>query len=212
MAIRAHGDTVEISGHTAAKLAVSGDFRMTAEQAPAQHVRTKVEISAQNGALHVIASLPVEDYVAAVLQGETGGNMPIEALKALAVSIRSYTSRFRERHKDDNFDFCDTTHCQFLRLEVQPAVSAAVQATAGELLWDRGTPLAAYYHKDCGGQTEAAATVWPDQKAEALISHAKEARDCQPHDYALAHQHAVHSPAALAVQGYGAHGCTPRSE
>jgi len=171
LAIRAHGDTVEISGHTAAKLAVSGDFRMTAEQAPAQHVRTKVEISAQNGALHVIASLPVEDYVAAVLQGETGGNMPIEALKALAVSIRSYTSRFRERHKDDNFDFCDTTHCQFLRLEVQPAVSAAVQATAGELLWDRGTPLAAYYHKDCGGQTEAAATVWPDQKAEALISH-----------------------------------------
>ena len=116
LAIRAHGDTVEISGHTAAKLAVSGDFRMTAERAPAQHVRTKVEISAQNGALHVIASLPVEDYVAAVLQGETGGNMPIEALKALAVSIRSYTSRFRERHKDDNFDFCDTTHCQFLRL------------------------------------------------------------------------------------------------
>ena len=155
--IRARGDTVEVSGRSTAKVVVSGDFRMTAERAPVQHIRSKVEISAKNGSLQVIASLPVEEYVGVVLQGETAGNMPPEALKALAVAIRSYTSRFRERHKEDGFDFCDTTHCQFLQLEVQPAVSAAVKATSGELLWDRGSPLAAYYHKDCGGQTEAAA-------------------------------------------------------
>jgi len=169
--IRAHGDTVDIAGHTVAKLVVSGDFRMVSERAPAQHIRSRVEISAKNGVLQIIASLPVEDYIAVVLQGETAGNMPPEALKAMAVSIRSYTSRFRERHKDDSFDFCDTTHCQFLRMEVQPAVSVAVKATAGELLWDRGTPLAAYYHKDCGGRTEAAAVAWHDQKSSALISH-----------------------------------------
>ena len=150
--VRAHGDTVEVSGRSAAKLVVSGYFRMSAERAPAQHIRSKVEISARNGSLQVIASLPVEDYVGVVLQGETAGNMPTEALKALAVAIRSYTSRFRERHKEDGFDFCDTTHCQFLQMEVQPAVSAAVKATTGELLWDRGSPLAAYYHKDCGGR------------------------------------------------------------
>jgi len=170
--IRAHGDTVEFSGHSAAKLVVSGDFRITAARAPAQHIHSKVEVSAKNGVLQVIASLPVEEYVAVVLQGETAGNMPPDALRALAVSIRSYTSRFRERHKEDGFDFCDTTHCQFLRLDVQPDVSAAVKATVGALLWDRGRPLAAYYHKDCGGQTEAAAAVWPDQQSEALISHA----------------------------------------
>ena len=88
---------------------------MIAERAPVQHVRSKVEISAKNGSLQVIASLPVEEYVGVVLQGETAGNMPPEALKALAVAIRSYTSRFRERHKEDGFDFCDTTHCQFLQ-------------------------------------------------------------------------------------------------
>jgi stage II sporulation protein D len=169
--VRAHGDTVEVSGRSAAKLVVSGYFRMSAERAPAQHIRSKVEISARNGYLQVIASLPVEDYVGVVLQGETAGNMPPGALKALAVAIRSYTSRFRERHKEDGFDFCDTTHCQFLQMEVQPAVSAAVKATTGELLWDRGSPLAAYYHKDCGGQTEAAAVVWSDQQSAALISH-----------------------------------------
>ncbi|HEY6183557.1 MAG TPA: SpoIID/LytB domain-containing protein [Terriglobales bacterium] len=169
--IRAHGDAVELSGHTTATLLVSGDFRMVAERAPVQHIRSKVEISAKDGIVQVIVSLPFEDYVVAVLQGETAGNMPAEALKAMAVSIRSYTSRFRERHKDDGFDFCDTTHCQFLRLNVQPAVSAAVKATAGELLWDRGTPLAAYYHKDCGGQTESAAAAWHDQKSTGLMSH-----------------------------------------
>ena len=169
--IRAHGDTVEIPGHNTAKLVISGDFRMIAERAPTQHIHSKVEISAKDDVLRVIASLPLEDYVATVLQGETAGNMPPEALKAMAVSIRSYTSRFRDRHKDDGFDFCDTTHCQFLRMEVQPVISAAVKATAGELLWDRGTPLAAYYHKDCGGQTESAAAAWHDQKSTALISH-----------------------------------------
>src|ERR1039458_7897639 len=38
---------------------------------------------------------------------------PSEALKALAVAARSYFVAGKGRHRD--FDFCDTTHCQFLR-------------------------------------------------------------------------------------------------
>src|ERR1051325_5416474 len=81
--IRAHGDAVELSGHTTATLLVSGDFRMVAERAPVQHIRSKVEISAKDRIVQVIASLPFEDYVVAVLQGETAGNMPAEALKEI---------------------------------------------------------------------------------------------------------------------------------
>jgi stage II sporulation protein D len=172
LAVHARGDSIEVAGRTVPKVALSGDLRILAEHASPQHIHGAAEISAKDGALQIVVSMPVDDYVAAVLQGETAGDMPLEALKALAVAIRSYATRFRERHKDEGFDFCDSTHCQYLRLDVQPAVREAVTKTAGELLWDRGTPLAAYYHKDCGGRTEDAAAVWPDQASPALTSHA----------------------------------------
>lgn len=172
LVVRARGNSVESEGRESGKLMLDGEFHILSEHAPDQHVQGNVEISAKDGFLVVVASLPVEEYVADVLQGETAGNMPEQALKALAVAIRSYTTRFRERHNEEGFDFCDSTHCQYLRLDPQPAVTAAVKQTAGELLWDRGTPLAAYYHKDCGGRTEDAAAVWPDQASPALVSHA----------------------------------------
>jgi stage II sporulation protein D len=170
-AVRAAGGAVEVEAHTSQSISVSGDFRVVAGPAPVQHVRGTLEISVKDNVLWMVAALPVERYVAAVLQGETAGAMPPEALKAMAVAIRSYTARFRERHKEGGFDFCDTTHCQFLRLATQRAVEAAVEETAGETLWDRGSPLAAYYHQDCGGQTESAAAAWRDQQSDTLSSH-----------------------------------------
>jgi len=169
--VRARQNSVEITGTTTPKLRLNGDFRIVSENARAQHIHGTLEISARDDVLCMIAVIPVEQYVADVLEGETAGDMPPEALKTLAVAIRSYTTRFRERHKEDGFDFCDSTHCQYLRLDPRPGVVAAVKQTAGELLWDRGTPLAAYYHQDCGGRTEAAAAVWPDQASPSLISH-----------------------------------------
>jgi stage II sporulation protein D len=171
LTIHAHGNLVEVGGHSSENVTLDGEFVISGDHGPTKHVRGAVEVTAKDGFLLVVMSMPVEQYVAAVLQGETAGNMPEEALKALAVAIRSYATRFRERHKDEGFDFCDTTHCQYLRLDPQPAVLAAVKQTTGELLWDRGTPLAAYYHKDCGGQTEDAAAVWPDQASPALVAH-----------------------------------------
>ena len=169
--VRVSKGSPEADGRAVKKIVASGDFRIVAAPVPVEHVRGSLEITARDGVLWMIASLPLERYVASVLQGETAGAMPPEALKAMAVAIRSYTARFRERHKSAGFDFCDTTHCQFLRLETRSAVVAAVEETAREMVWDRGSPLAAYYHKDCGGQTEAAAVAWHDQGSLALASH-----------------------------------------
>jgi len=172
LSARAQAKTVEVSGNVAEKILLEGDLHILSAHSRPEHIRGRVEISSRNDSLTIIALMPLEQYVAAVLQGETAGNMPEEALKALAVSIRSYATRFRERHKEEGFDFCDTTHCQYLRPDPQAAVQNAVKQTVGQLLWDRGSPLAAYYHKDCGGQTEDAAAVWPDQSSPSLSSHA----------------------------------------
>jgi hypothetical protein len=54
-----------------------------------------------------------------------------------------------------NFDFCDTTHCQFLKSPpaATSRVTSAVQATQWLVLAYRGKSLAAMYTSRCGGQT-----------------------------------------------------------
>lgn len=101
-------------------------------------------------------TLSPEEYVAAVLAGEATVLESAEALKAVAVAARTYAHRFRGRHSAEGFDFCDTTHCQDVRLAaVNERVRAAARATEGEMLWYDGRPAAAYYHANCGGVTEA---------------------------------------------------------
>jgi len=148
-------------GKSSAGLWLDGRVRVEFDGAQPRTFRIPLEVHAMGGALIFIARLPTEEYTAAVVQGETSGNMPPEALRAIAVAARTYATHFRERHKVEHFDFCDSTHCQFANLNVTPAVTAAVEQTRGELLWDHGKPLAAYYHQDCGGRTESAKNVWP---------------------------------------------------
>ncbi|MBS1856874.1 MAG: SpoIID/LytB domain-containing protein [Acidobacteria bacterium] len=120
-----------------------------------------------------VIEMSLERYVAAVVAAEAGSLASGEALKAMAVAARTYAVYFRGRHKDEGYDLCGTTHCQ--RAEpsmVNSRVEAAVQATAGELLWYRGSPVLAAYSRDCGGVTEDAAAVWPGIQAPYLSSHA----------------------------------------
>ena len=113
--------------------------------------------------------MPREEYVAGVLAGEVNTFRSQEALKAMAVVARTYAQRFLGRHKAEGFDFCETTHCQdFRRNAGTPQVIKAAEETEGELLWYQGSPVAAFYHRHCGGRTEAASEVWPDMAAAYL--------------------------------------------
>jgi stage II sporulation protein D len=118
-----------------------------------------------------VRTMTLEDYVAAVLAGEAAGVGEEHALRALAVAARTYAVRFRGRHRDEGFDFCDTTHCQDARLAAVGArAREAAEATEGELLWFDGRPAATFYHQNCGGQTEDAKAVFPGYEALYLRS------------------------------------------
>jgi stage II sporulation protein D len=111
----------------------------------------------------------LEEYVAAVLAGESAGFRSDQALEAMAVAARTYAVRFEGRHKAEGFDFCDTTHCQDVRFSAMTdRLRRAAEATEGELLWFEGAPAATFYGKDCGGAIEAASVVWPALKAPYL--------------------------------------------
>jgi stage II sporulation protein D len=108
-----------------------------------------------------VRSIPLEQYVAAVLAGESRNFRSTEALKAMAVAVRSYALHFRNRHRAAGFDFCDTTHCQYLQFDkVTPRLTAAATASESEMVWHDGSPAATYYHANCGGSTEASQDVW----------------------------------------------------
>lgn len=109
-------------------------------------------VTADRGELIAVIAINREDAVSAIVAAEMGSAAPLEALKAQAVVTRSFLSA-GSRHRD--FDFCDTTHCQYLRSpdDIGPRVRQAAMATRGEVLEWRQKPLAALYSSRCGGKT-----------------------------------------------------------
>lgn len=112
----------------------------------------------------------LEDYVLGVMRAEGSMESEPEALKALAVAIRTYALKNRGRHAKDGYDFCSTTHCQrFVAASGRAGTPTAregslldaVRATAGQtLIDDRGQLVDAYFGASCGGETANVGTLW----------------------------------------------------
>ncbi|MDT5059892.1 MAG: stage sporulation protein [Acidobacteriota bacterium] len=138
--------------------------------APAQaslsgaHVR--IHLTNQN----ITRDVSLEEYVLGVVSAEGSIESELEALKALAVASRTYALHNLQRHKDEGYDFCDTTHCQRYLFTVadernharfKNLLKRAVNETAGETLIDEeGRVADAYFHAACGGMTANMETLW----------------------------------------------------
>ena len=129
------------------------DFTLTIPGKIARGYHGTLTIRPSSGDLLAIVTLDLETAVASVVSAESGPDTPPEALKALAIASRSYFVSGRGRHSA--FDFCDTTHCQFLRAAPGPrdAVAQAAEATRGLVLAYRSQPFAAMYTRSCSGRT-----------------------------------------------------------
>lgn len=117
----------------------------------ARHYRGTLELKPGSGALVAVVSLDLETAVASVVAAESLSGAPLEALKAQAVAARSYFAAGKGRHSE--FDFCDTTHCQFLREPPGPGTAAeAASATRGLVMVYQSQPFAAMYTRSCSGR------------------------------------------------------------
>lgn len=105
-----------------------------------------------SGVLIPVVTMDMETAVASTVQAESFPGAPLEALKAQAVAARSYFTAGKGRHR--NFDFCDTTHCQFLRdpPSVKSLALEATRATRGLVLAYHDHPFAAMFTRSCGGR------------------------------------------------------------
>lgn len=155
MRIVNHGNTVTRSLTCDDGLSNAAEFVVTVPGKLARRYRGKLEIALQARELVVIVSMDMETAVASIVMAESPADAPIEALKAQAVAARSFLIAGKGRHS--SFDFCDTTHCQFLRQAPAPGsrASQASAATQGLVLAYKGETFAAMYSASCGGRTHS---------------------------------------------------------
>jgi len=151
---------------------ISGTIQIETPGQPPITANFPLQVQATGGHLLLTAAIPIEDYVAAVLAGESGDFRNDEALKAMAVVVRTYTTGFRGQHKGEGFDFCDTTHCQVPSWNSSSSrITAAVELTRGEILMFQGAAVSAFYHQNCGGTVAASREAWPSVAEPYLRTH-----------------------------------------
>lgn len=135
----------------------SADLELSVPRRITRRFHGRLAVTEGDCELAPVVSMDLETAVASVVAAEQIMSVPPEALKAQAVAARSFLIAARHRHR--RFEFCDTTHCQFLR--ESPAVdhpaARAARDTAGLVLTFRGAPLAAFYSATCGGRTRTLA-------------------------------------------------------
>jgi SpoIID/LytB domain protein len=143
---------------------------------------------------NVTREMPLENYVATVVATEGSSESQAEALKALAVVVRTYALKNLGRHAKDGYDFCSTTHCQRYQLANDPAVLVlagdvtearavkAVRTTAGKVLNDQSSNLAdPYFSASCGGMTANIHTLWGANSLPYLRGVRDEYCEAMPH-------------------------------
>lgn len=117
-----------------------------------------VEVRRTRNGLAVVEVLPMEDYVAGVVSGETPTTFPLEARKAQAVAARTFAlvRKLEALTAGRGWDLGATVISQVFvgAGAADPAARAATEATAGEVLVLDQEPVETYFHSSCGGRTE----------------------------------------------------------
>jgi stage II sporulation protein D len=149
-------------------------------------IKTKIttisNIIVYNHETEKVIEMPMDDYLICVVAAEMPASFMPEALKAQAVSARTYTI-YKSQHSGcsdskEKADVCtNSAHCQayvsfnemkenwgedyghkFLK------VKSAVDMTIGEIIIYAGDPIEVFYHASAGGKTEDSGNVFTAQR------------------------------------------------
>ena len=121
--------------------------------------RGSVQFDAVSGKLRAINFVGLEQYLYGVVPSEMPFTWAPEALKAQAVVARSYALATR---RNGAFDLYPDTRSQvYLGIEHEkPSTTAAVDATAGQVVLYQGEVAKTYFFSTSGGRTASAEDVW----------------------------------------------------
>jgi stage II sporulation protein D len=160
---------LRVDGHAVTHAAVyQGQHQLTLGRGDNRFIEGDIVVSPHRGGVRVMVRIPLEEYVAAALESEAQAFQEPEALKAMAVAVRTYAASNGHRHP--GADLCDGTHCQRLRFPISQRMREAARATANEMVLYANQPARVFYHQNCGGTTASAASVWGGHGLPYLVS------------------------------------------
>ncbi|NMB95615.1 MAG: SpoIID/LytB domain-containing protein, partial [Clostridiaceae bacterium] len=112
----------------------------------------------------VINILPVEQYLYGVVPCEMQWTFHPEALKAQAVTARTYIYKNLGKYSVFGFDVCATVYSQvYGGYSVErETTNKAVDETRGEKLYYNGELAQVFFFSTSGGRTESSGNVWSD--------------------------------------------------
>ena len=152
-------DGLSVNGRSLRRLTVSAPVYI---QVNGKKYRGNVEVSPADKGMLVVNELPLEDYLAGLINCEISSQWPMEVIKAQAVVARSYAFFQREARKNAIYHLEATVIDQVYdgcAIEDSRAVRG-VRETVGEVLTYKNNVIQAFFHSNCGGHTESSENVW----------------------------------------------------
>ncbi len=159
--VRANNDGIEVGNAKATQLWVKpqqGGYIWIGDR----WYRGSVQLVNTGKKLLAIEHVNLEQYLYSVLGAEMSSTYPAEALKAQAVASRTYALYRSQSTSAQLFDVDSTQSSQVYRGLSSEAntTQAAVNATVGEIMTERGKPILAAFHAASGGHTENVEDIW----------------------------------------------------
>jgi stage II sporulation protein D len=119
-------------------------------------------ISTETGDLKCINEISLDNYIAGVVQAESGRRSFQEFYKVQAILARTFALSHLQKHIAEGFNLCDHTHCQaYFGKTTELDIMKAVTDTKGKVVVDDNLNLIdAAFHSNSGGQTANSEDVW----------------------------------------------------
>jgi stage II sporulation protein D len=149
--------------------------------------RGRLRVLGDAGGLSVVNVVTLESYLLGVVASEMPSDWKPEALETQAIAARTYAIATRKPAASP-FDLYPDERSQVYRglAAEKPSATAAIQATAGQVVLYQGQPIITYFSSSTGGRSAAAQEVFPAKPVPYLVSVADPFDTISPyHDWTL---------------------------
>ena len=130
-----------------------------------------LRLTATDSSLRAVLYAPVEEYLLGVVPYEMSDSFPLEALKAQAITARTYALRKKQSSASADYDVVDNTNDQAyygVLWENKNAIQA-VKETEGMCGIYKNRLAECFYSASNGGQTELVDHVWGSGDYDYLV-------------------------------------------
>ena len=119
-------------------------------------------ITNEGGLLKMLNEVKLDNYIAGVVEAESGTRSLPEYYKVQAILARTFALAHLNKHLPEGFSLCDQVHCQAYYGKPRfSEIYTAVNATKGKVVVDESLNLiVAAFHSNSGGQTANSEDVW----------------------------------------------------